>query len=789
MRKKILHTIMIILFCSAMPSSSEEVRITLWNLPAIRLFHGVRESIREFERRTGILVDTGAPGNINDQQKLMTALAANTPPDLLWQDRFTISTWAERGAFMSLNELIERDGIRKEDYYDACWGEVVYRGKVFGLPWNTDARALFYNRDIFSEEGIEHPPQNWDELKDYAIRLTSYDQARGYYQRIGFAPIMGNSWLYLYGWLNGGEFMSEDGYTCTLADPRIAEALQFMVDTYDAIGGAVRVTAFESSAQLEGLADPFLDGRVVMKIDGNWVLDYLIKYKPDFNFGVAPPPPPRGREPITWSGGFAWAIPRNAKNPDAAWELIKWLNSLEGWVYAGEAQREFNEKEGFPYFVPQFSANREINEVMMKRFAPEFPNYQEAIDIFLELLEVARFRPVTPAGSVLWDEHARATDQAIRHIHPPERALLLAQTRVQREINSIYDKPDYSRVNWNAVWAVLALFALLFFGIIVIRLRRWRSKVTRMQAREAYLGMAFCSPWMLGFCIFLLGPMIFSLILVFCNYNVLEPAEFSGLENLKQLFGFHRMEDGSLVANDPFFWKSLWNTLYIVVLGVPGGMAVGLFMAMLVNQNLRGIQIFRTLFYLPVVVPLIAVAFIWMTLLNPETGLISALLNRVLIPLGMQSPNWFGDPRWSRPGILLMLFWTSGGAMIIWLAGLKSIPTQFYEAASIDGASAWQRFTRITLPMLSPYIFFNLIMGIIANFQVFTQAYVLTTPPTMGPGDTLMFLVIYLFRNAFAYLKMGYACALAWVLFFIILLCTIVQLKAAPRWVHYEIEE
>ncbi|HEQ60422.1 MAG TPA: extracellular solute-binding protein, partial [Firmicutes bacterium] len=758
---------------------AETVRMTLWNLPETRLFHGVREAIREFERRTGVVVDTGASGNLTDQQKLMTAAAAGTPPDLLWQDRFTISSWAFRGAFLPLDEYIQRDGIRQEDYYDACWNEVVYDGQVYGLPWNTDARALFYNRDIFAAEGLDHPPRDWEELQQYAARLTQFHQAKGYYERIGFAPNYGNAWLYLYGWLNGGRFMKDQGRTCSLADPAIVEALQYMTETYDLVGGAQRVTAFEVSSQLEGVADPFLAGRIAMKIDGNWVLDYLVKYKPEFNFGVAPPPAPKGKPPLTWSGGFAWAIPKDADHPELAWELAKWLNSEEAWLYAGEAQVQFNRREGFPYYIPMLSANRKISHRMAERFTPDLPTYREAVEVFLNLLEVSKFRPVTPVGTLLWDEHARAMDQAIRHVYSPQRALEEAQRRVQRELDTIYAETQALPMNWRVVWTGIGALALAVLGVIATRLRRWRGRVTRAQAREAWTGMAFCSPWMLGFVIFLLGPMIFSAILVFCRYSVLQPAEFIGLENLRHLFGFHRDSGGALVPNDRFFWKSLWNTGYIVLFGVPGAMLVSFVMALLVNTDLRGVHIFRTLFYLPVVVPLIVVAFVFMQLLNPETGLLSAVMNRFLIPLGYQSPNWFGDPKWSKPGILLMLFWTSGGTMIIWLAGLKSIPRHLYEVAEIDGAGVWQRFLNVTLPMLSPYIFFNLVMGIIANFQVFTQAYVLAVPPTMGPGDSLMFLVIYLFRSAFAYLKMGYACALAWVLFFIILLLTIIQLKMA----------
>jgi multiple sugar transport system permease protein len=353
----------------------------------------------------------------------MTAGAAGTPPDLIWQDRFTISSWAHRGAFLAMDEFIARDDrVDPEEYYDSCWNEVVYQGKVYGLPWNTDARALFFNRNIFAQEEIDHPPRDWDELKDYAVRLTRFNRAKGYYERIGFAPNYGNAWLYLYGWLNGGKFMSSDGQTCTLADPAIVGGLEYMRDVYDAIGGVAQVSAFEVSSQLEGVADPFLNGRIAMKIDGNWVLDYLAMYKPDFHFGVASPPAPAGRKSLTWSGGFAWAIPKEAAHPEEAWALALWLNSEEGWRFAGERQQEFNQREGYPYSIPMLAANRRVNRMNLERFVPELPNFQEAMKTFMELLEVAEYRPVSPVGTVLWDAHARAMDQAIRHIAAPRRA-------------------------------------------------------------------------------------------------------------------------------------------------------------------------------------------------------------------------------------------------------------------------------------------------------------------------------------------------------------------------------
>ncbi|HHY99215.1 MAG TPA: sugar ABC transporter permease [Firmicutes bacterium] len=292
----------------------------------------------------------------------------------------------------------------------------------------------------------------------------------------------------------------------------------------------------------------------------------------------------------------------------------------------------------------------------------------------------------------------------------------------------------------------------------------------RARTREALAGYGFISPWLLGFMIFVLGPMISSAFLSFTNYDVLNPPEWVGVENYS-----------TLLLRDPLFWKSLYNTIYITVLGVPIEILLGLSIALLLNMNVKGLAFYRLVYYLPSIMPIVASSILWIWILNPHFGLLNALLALV----GIKGPMWIGSEVWSKPSIILMQAWRSGANMIIYLAGLKGIPEQLYEAASIDGATPWRRFLHITIPMLTPTLLFTTIMGIINSFQIFAQAYVMTAG---GPADSTLFAVYYLFNNAFAYFKMGYASALAWILFFIILVVTLLQLKLAPMWVHYEAE-
>ncbi|MCX7919345.1 MAG: extracellular solute-binding protein [bacterium] len=781
-------TLLLILSLTLFSFAQDKTRLVIWGFPEDESWVGVHAQAKYFEKlHPNVEVVMGVPGGRGgmDPQKLMTAIAGGTPPDLIWQDRFAVGSWAARDAFLALDDLIARDSVNPNEYYPACWQETIYQGHVYALPYNTDARALYYNKDLFREVGLDpnRPPKDWDELEVYAKKLTKFENGKPI--RMGFIPNFGNSWLYLYGWQNGGEFMSPDGKICTLNDQRIVEALEWMVKVYDMLGGRAKVVSgFEAGFQGQ-ITDAFNIGKVAMKIDGDWCLDGIARYAPNLNFGVAPPPSPKGKPIITWSGGFSLAIPVSAKHPELAWQFAKWMNSIEGNIYGGKIQQEFNRKHGKPFYIPRMSANKQVNQVLFSTFLPDDPNYQSAIKTFLDLLEVSRFRPVTPVGQLLWDEHVRAFDDASYHIRTPKEALDFGTKNVQKELDKIFKKKPYKLLNVPITLTIVFLLVGMVFLYLIIRflIALPRNAIGR---QEAFTGLLFASPWLLGFLIFTIGPIVASIIFSFCEYDVLHPAKWVGFDNYLNLLWF-KVETSSesatytkvFTVNDPLFWKSIWNTVYMAIFGVPLSMLLSLSIAMLLNTNVRGMTLYRTIFYLPAIVPVVASTILWRWFLNPQTGIMNVLLSYI----GITGPNWIGDPLWTKPALIIMLLWGAGGGMIIWLAGLKGIPEQLYEAAEIDGSNWWQRFWHITIPMLTPYIFFNLIMGIIGYFQIFTQAYLLG-----GPADSLLFYVLNLFFQAFQYFKMGYACAMAWILFLIILGLTIVQIKLAPRWVHYELE-
>ncbi len=769
----------------------EPITISIWGIPEFDQYRGVHEAIREFQRRhPHITVQVGAPGGSADldPQKLLTAVAAGTPPDLILQDRFTISGWAARGAFLALNDLVARDGIDSSEFYEACWNEAIYRGKVYGIPWDTDARGLYYNRSIMRQYGYNRSPENWDELAEWGAKMTRR-KGVSVYEQVGFAPLWGNTYLSLYSWQNGGSLLSDDGLRCTMTDVKNIESLAWMKKAYDAIGGYPSVRGFEYAGGFGGMVDPFITGRVVMIINGTWVLDDIVRHKPDLDFGVVIPPGPAGGESLTWSGGFAMAIPAASRHIEEAWALAKWLTFEEGQLYQGQKQQEFNRSIGKDFYIPRFTCQRALNKKLFERFPAPNENMQAVINSFLDMLNHSRFRPVTPVGQMLWNEGILATDLALRGVLSPEEALNQSARRVQDELNRVYIPPDYPPLRWGVVLMIGAIFLATALFLWVRAILK-AARRTRLYRAEIGVGILFILPWLIGFLVFMLGPMFVSLVFSFCEYDVIHPARFSGLDNYKNLFAFHRVPtvEGIMVTapRDPYFWKSIWNTTYLTLIGVPVGLIIGLGIALLLNAEIRGMSLYRTFFYIPSIVPAVATSVLWFWLLNPQIGGVNFLLRHLLEPFHIAPPQWFDSPLWAKPGLLLMLMWGAGGSMIIWLAGLKGISRQYYEAAEIDGAGPVARFFYITLPMLSPYVFFNLVMGIIGYLQIFTQPYMVSQPPSAGPSNSLLVLVFYLFNNAFSYFRMGYASALAWILFAVILLLTLLQFRFARRWVYYE---
>jgi multiple sugar transport system permease protein len=297
-----------------------------------------------------------------------------------------------------------------------------------------------------------------------------------------------------------------------------------------------------------------------------------------------------------------------------------------------------------------------------------------------------------------------------------------------------------------------------------------RQGASRARKREILYGLFFLSPWALGFTLFVAGPMVASLYLSFTTYNIAHPPIWLGLQNYTEA-----------LTKDNLLWGSLGRTLYYAGVAVPLGLVGSLVLALLLTQALRGTNLFRTLFFLPHLTPIVATTLLWQWLLHPEIGVVNYLIRNAT---GLQGPRWLGSKEWAIPALILMALWrgVGGNRMMIFIAGLQGIEQELYDAAAVDGANSLQRVRAITLPMLTPTIFFNLVLGIIGALKVFTSAFVATKG---GPAYATWFYALHIYTHAFEFLRMGYASALAWLLFVVLFAFTYIQFRSSSRWVYY----
>ncbi|GBG05685.1 sugar transporter [Paenibacillus agaridevorans] len=297
---------------------------------------------------------------------------------------------------------------------------------------------------------------------------------------------------------------------------------------------------------------------------------------------------------------------------------------------------------------------------------------------------------------------------------------------------------------------------------------KW-NQLSGHRRKDMMWSLLFVTPPVLGFLIFGLAPLLTSFGLSFMSWDMLTPAEFIGLDN------FSKMLD------DEKFYKSLFNTLVLLV-GIPLGMICALTLAVMMNRSLKGISIFRTIYYIPVISPIMALSLLWQWMLNYDYGIINEFIWKIF---GVQGPNWLGDPNWVKPSFILMGLWSGvGGTMVLYLAGLQAISSTYYEAAEVDGATRWHQFKHITLPLLSPIHFFVVVMGVIGTFQSFSQMYIMAVDG--GPEYSGATIVFYIFQEAFRYFNMGYASSVAWVLGIIIFIVTLIQFRFSKRWVYQD---
>ncbi len=723
----------------------------------------VEELLRDFENTHPSIqirrINAGDSGSF--YTKLQTMTAGGTPPDVFYVGNERLPAFASMGLLDPADEA----GLGLGNFYPATLDAFRFdgvrsgQGQLFGIPKDFTTIGFYINKDLYSRAGLAIPELGWtwDDFINNARELGKLDKITG--AEFVTWPVMVRLFLRTH----GVDLISQDFESLTLRDPAVLAALQKLRDWRH--GNEANPKALTSGkSKVAAGASVFLAGQVGMAGPfGRWVVPSYRNIE-NFDWDFVPLPRAAGRDPLSSVATVAWCVSSQSTHKKSAWELAEYL--------CGEKSQELAAPLGLAVPTRMSVAN-----------SPAFidPEQKPHNDLdFLTQAETARV--------IEWPTDSRfeallnwRMGQALK---TGDATLEEAISGFEKDWRLIKTSPlahgDFNYVNWDLIktWAGViggGLLLILFFAW-------WRQRPGRLELREELWGYAFLAPWVIGFIIFLATPIAISLILSFSKWNgvsSLAQAKFVGFANYTQL-----------LIHDDRFRVSMRVTLYYAIIAVPLGQIFALLAANLMNAKVRAIGFFRAAWYLPSVLAGVGIAVLWRWVFDGDHGLMNKLLNTIFdSPLlawaGLAAPEWFGADAavWGPPAFVMMSLWALGGPMMIYLAGLQGIPQDLYEAAEIDGAGRWARFRHVTLPMLSPVIFFNSIMAIIGSFQVFTQAFVMTGGE---PGDLTRFYVLYLFNQAFEFYEMGYASAMAWILLLVVLLLTTIMMRGSKRFVHYE---
>ncbi|MBL1218844.1 MAG: extracellular solute-binding protein [Planctomycetes bacterium] len=714
---------------------------------------------RFYENNPGVRVRRINPGDAGSfYTKLQTMMAAGEPPDVFYVGAERIASFSDYGLLLPLDDYLQPGDL--DDFFPATVdafrfdGQSVGAGTLYGIPKDFTTVGFFYNKDLFDTAGIPYPQPdwNWDDFIAAARTIGQLPDCTG--AEFVTWPMMIRAYL----WTEGVDVRGTDFDDVTLDDPIVFETLdRLRAWRHDETGALL-----SGKSKMVTGASVFLTGKVGMAGPfGRWVVpSYREIPTPEnggFDWDYAPLP--QGRVKANAIATVSWAISSATQHPDEAWELVKWLTSEECQADLSRLGLAIPTRRSVAY-----------SDAFID------PDVKPASDMaFLEPAEYASVVdwPINPKFESLLGNRL---DQALKTGDLPlDQAIANFKQMWQDESQSPLSKDEFPRMQWSLLVQIAAIVVAAAF--VITWVMRRRTKLTPASRAEERAGYLLASPWILGFVIFMAFPIVLSLVLSLAEWkavSTLDNARFVGLANYKQIL-FH----------DSRFRTSLYVTLYYALLAVPGGQLVALLSALLMNLKVRGIEIYRAAWYLPSVLAGVGVSILWRWVFDADGGLMNALLEPLLTPLGVTAPEWFGSDAklFGPPAFAIMSLWMVGGSMMIYLAGLQNIPRELYEAASIDRAGPVARFFTVTLPMLGPVMLFNLIMAVIGSFQVFTQAFVMTGGE---PGDLTRFYVLYLYNQAFEFHEMGYASGMAWILLVIILILTVIIMRTSARFVYYE---
>ncbi|WP_432799168.1 extracellular solute-binding protein [Poriferisphaera sp. WC338] len=734
----------------------------------------VEKLVREFESSHPTIKVKRLHANDYDA-KLKTMLAAGTPPDLFYLRYEDVAEFADTDMVLNLSPLIQKDREQNsgyamtDEFYPILIDAFRFdkdaqrqgQGDLFGIAKDFTTMVMYLNVDLFKRAGIKIPYDGWtlDEYRDAMKKIRALsipgDKNEQYYGGVLKTwPAMIRNLV----WLNDGAFFGgkfNDDFTNVELEQDGAQGMLNLIRQMRMDDDSV----YNPTGISQNEDDMFRRGKIgSIGPLGRWMTPQYRKIT-EFDWDIVPLP--HRTQTVSNIATVSWAISAGTKNSDASYELLKFLCGEDGQIMTSE----------LGLAMPCMKRVGESDAFLSPGQKPK--NAQ----LFLDMIDKSRLaqNPRLKKFDSIVDSEMQKTLQLDKKT--PMEAAEAIQSRWLKELESPLNNKAYSRVPWVKVVSVTGV--LLALAITVLWWFARKEKLGSLDKAQERTGYLFISPWLIGFLLLVLGPMILSLVLAFTKWSAMAPlssAEFVGFDNFIHIFKF-----------DKDFSQSLWVTAYFTILCVPVTQVAAILVALLMNVSAKGISFFRTAYFVPSVVTGVALVTLWITIFNNDNGMLNQFLNLFLEPFGYQAPDWFGkDAEWfAVPALVIMSLWGVGGGMVIYLAGLKGIPQSLYEAATIDGAGPVKKFFAVTMPMLSPLIFFNLVMGIIGSFQVFTQAYVIRGS-SGGTNENLMFYVLNLYDNAFRLHKMGYASALAWILFIIILIMTLLVFRGSKNMVHYE---
>jgi multiple sugar transport system permease protein len=749
---KLIRIIYIALFCLAQFSSAQEktvLRVANWGgAEEVKLEEEIAAEFMRLHPDIEVQIES-IPANY--KEKILTFIAAGEPPDVFLLDSVIIPALLNKGIFLDLKPYIEEIEVDLEDYFPNVLNIFVNGESLYALPKDFTPLVMYYNKALFDKARVAYPASawTWDEYLHLAQRLTQDTDGDGIIDQFGTAF---SNYLYLWQpwvWMAGGDIFDPNGLSAVgyFDSPPTEQALQFFIDLRVKHGVAPDDAALKSGS---GSAGMFYAGKIAMVSSGHWTLPALKKYiaRGELRIGVAPLPRPAGSKLVTPIYAAGWCVPKATRHREPALQLAAFLG--------GATAAQIRAKSGIGV-----SANIAVAQQQVEAD----PYHLE--QAFIESIPFGR----QPWGTKI-DEFSRvemitqnAVDEVMiggKNIHEVFSASARALDEELKKLARLSSQAVALKGNPE-----ILLFLFIVFGVALVAAGAGLLITPRHERCTLLKAYSFLAPSFLLLTIFIFAPLCFSFYLGFHQWNVVSPAKpFVGVENFQSLL------------TDKIFWNALKNTA-VYSLHVPIGMAVSLVVALMMNRKFRGVNFLRTLFFLPSVSSFVAIALVWQWMYHPQFGLANYLLGF----FGLPPLSWLREPSTALLSIMLVSIWMGVGyQMVIFLAGLQSIPHEFYEAAITDGANAWQRFWKITLPLLKPTTFFILVTSMIGSFQVFAFVYVMTEG---GPLHSTDVVVYHIYQNAWEYLKMGYASAMSWVLFLIIMIATWVQFKFLGKRVEY----